>query len=88
MEVYLNVIEMGDGIFGIESAADNYFNKPAKNLTKQEAAMIAACLPNPKFYKVNPVSSFVAFRSRIIMRQMSNLQTDPDIQNIVGPLSP
>ena len=88
MDVYLNVIEMGDGIFGIESAANNYFNKPAKNLTRQEAAMIAACLPNPKRYKVKPASSFVLSRSAVIVRQMNNLQTDPDIQFIVGSLSP
>jgi len=88
MEVYLNVIEMGDGIFGIEMASEIYFNKPAKNLTKQEAAMIAACLPNPKRYKIKPLSSFIAARSRTIMQQMSNLQTDPDIQRIVGTLPP
>lgn len=88
MEVYLNVIEMGDGIFGIEMASKIYFNKPAKNLTKQEAAMIAACLPSPKRYKVKPLSSFVAARSRTILQQMSNLQSDPDIQRIIGMAQP
>ena len=88
MQVYLNVIEMGDGIFGIEMASEIYFNKPAKNLTRQEAAMIAACLPSPKRYKVKPLSSFVSARSRTIMQQMNNLQSDPDIQRIVGTLSP
>jgi monofunctional biosynthetic peptidoglycan transglycosylase len=88
MEVYLNVIEMGDGIFGIEMAAQQYFNKPAKNLTKQEAAMIAACLPSPKRYKVKPLSSFVAGRSRTIVQQMNNLQGDPDIQRIIGTSPP
>jgi len=84
MEVYLNVIETGDGIFGIEMASQIYFNKPAKNLTMQEAAMIAACLPSPKRYKVKPLSSFVAARAGTIVRQMNNLRTDPDIQRIVG----
>lgn len=88
MEVYLNVIEMGEGIFGIEMAAQQYFDKPAKNLTKQEAAMIAACLPSPKRYKVKPLSSFVAGRSRTIMQQMNNLQSDPDIQRITGTPPP
>ena len=88
MQVYLNVIEMGDGIFGVEMASEIYFNKPAKNLTRQEAAMIAACLPSPKRYKVKPLSSFVLARSRTIMQQMNNLQSDPDIQRIVGTLSP
>ena len=88
MAVYLNVIEMGDGIFGIEAAANEYFNKPAKNLSKQEAAMIAACLPNPKRFKVKPASSYVSYRSRVIVQQMNNLQTDPDIQSIIGTLPP
>jgi monofunctional biosynthetic peptidoglycan transglycosylase len=88
MEVYLKVIETGDGIFGIEMAANIYFNKAAKNLTRQEAAMIAACLPSPKRYKVKPLSSFVAARSATIMQQMNNLQTDPDIQRIIGIPSP
>ena len=86
MEVYLNVIEMGDGIFGIEMASNIYFNKPAKDLTRQEAAMIAACLPNPKRYKVKPASLFVVARARVIMGQMNNLQTDPDIQHVIGTL--
>jgi monofunctional biosynthetic peptidoglycan transglycosylase len=88
LEVYLNVIEMGDGIFGIEMAANKYFNKSANNLSRQEAVMIAACLPNPKRYKVKPASSFVTARSRTIMQQMNNLQTDPDIQRVIGTLQP
>ena len=53
LEVYLNVAEMGKGIFGIECAANIYFNKSAKKLSRREAAMIAACLPNPKRYSSN-----------------------------------
>jgi monofunctional glycosyltransferase len=88
MDVYLNVIEMGDGIFGIEAASRSYFNKPAKNLTKREAAMIAACLPNPKRYKVKPASSWLMRRAGAIQRQMDNLHTDPDIQRITGIIPP
>lgn len=84
MEVYLNVIEMGDGIFGIEAAAQSYFNKPAKYLSRQEAALIAACLPNPKRYKVKPPSTYVSSRARTIVQQMNNLSTDPDIQKVIG----
>lgn len=73
MELYLNIAEMGDGIFGIEAAARNYFNKSAKNLSKAEAAMIAACLPNPKVYTIKPLSKHVAKRSQWILRQMNNL---------------
>jgi len=54
MEVYLNVIEMGDGIYGAEAAAQKYFHKPASKLTRGEAALIAAALPNPR--KRNPAA--------------------------------
>jgi len=83
LEVYLNVIEMGDGIFGIEAAAGKYYNKPAKYLTRQESALIAACLPNPKRLKVKPTSNYMLARSIYISRQMNNLESDPDIQNII-----
>jgi len=83
MDVYLNVIEMGDGIFGAEKAAQVYFNKPAKNLTRREAAMIAACLPNPKIYSVKPPTRYIANRYPVIMRQMNNLDSDDDILTII-----
>lgn len=88
LEVYLNVIEMGKGIFGIEMAARIYFNKHAGSLTRSEAAMIAACLPNPKRYTVKPLSAYVSARSRSILQQMNNLSTDPDIQKLTGGASP
>src|ERR1700730_17814803 len=71
LEVYLNVSEMGDGIFGIEAAARHHFGKPAKNLTRTEAAMIAACMPNPKAYTLKPLSKRVAIRYPWIIVQMS-----------------
>lgn len=83
LDVYLNTIEMGEGIFGIEAASKIYFNKPAKNLSRQEAAMIAACLPNPKRFKVKPLSNYVASRSQWVLQQMSFLEPDPDIQKII-----
>ena len=83
MEMYLNVSEMGPGIFGIEAAAQNYFKKPAKKLTRQEAAMIASCMPNPKKYTVKPLSRYVAKRYPWVMTQMAFLQNDPDIQKLL-----
>ena len=83
LEVYLNVAEMGKGVFGIESAARQYFNKPAKKLTKREAAMIAACLPNPKKYIVKPPSRYINQRYPWILRQMNNLEGDPEINALV-----
>ena len=83
LDVYMNVIETGKGVFGVEAAANKYFNKTAKNLTRREAAMIAASLPNPKRFTVKPLSSQVAYRSVWIMQQMNNLETDPDVLNII-----
>ncbi len=62
----------------------NYFGKPAGRLTRAEAAQIAACLPNPKVYTVKPLSRQVAARSPWILRQMANLDGDPDIQAIIN----
>jgi monofunctional biosynthetic peptidoglycan transglycosylase len=83
LEVYMNVVEMGNGIFGIEAASKKYFNKKAADLSRQESSMIAACLPNPRLYSVKPVSRYVSIRSGWVLRQMNNLQADPDIQNII-----
>ena len=83
LEMYLNVAEMGEGVFGVEAAAKKYFNKSAKNLTRTEAAMIAACLPNPKGYTVKPLSKHVAARYPWILRQMGHLEDDPDIQALI-----
>lgn len=83
LEVYLNTIEMGKGVFGIEAAAQQYFHKSAKYLSRNEAAMIIACLPNPKVYTVKPESRFVAWKSKWILRQMSNMQGDKNVQALI-----
>ena len=83
LETYLNVAEMGKGIFGVQAAAKIYFNKDAKNLSRAEAAMIAACLPNPKMYTVKPLCNYVAHRYTNIMQQMNNLEGDEDIDALV-----
>lgn len=71
MEVYLNTIEMGNGIYGAEAAAQHWFKKPASKLSKVEASAIAAILPNPRKYKANPVTNYIASRKNWIMRQMN-----------------
>ena len=83
LEMYLNVSEMGDGIFGVQAAAKHYFNTDAKNLTRKQAALIAACLPNPKGYTIKPLSAHVASRYPWILRQMNSLEKDPDIQELL-----
>ncbi len=83
LEMYLNVSEMGKGIYGIEAAAKNYFGKSAKNLNRPEAAMIAGCLPNPKVYTIKPLSRHVAIRYQWIMYQMNRLEGDEDIRKLI-----
>ncbi|HEY0677090.1 MAG TPA: monofunctional biosynthetic peptidoglycan transglycosylase [Chitinophagaceae bacterium] len=83
LEMYLNVSEMGKGVFGIEAASQKYYRKPAKKLTRMQAACIAACLPNPKVYTVKPMSAYVRSRCNWTIRQMNNLQNDPDIQKLL-----
>lgn len=72
LEVYLNSIEMGPGIYGAEAAARYWFNKPASELTTFEAAAIAAILPNPRQFKANPASNYIEGRKSWIVRQMKN----------------
>ncbi len=83
LEMYLNVAEMGKGVFGVQAAAQKYFNKNAKALTRSEAAMIAASLPNPKAYTLKPICNYVERRYPEIMHQMDNLQGDPDIAELI-----
>lgn len=71
MEVYLNVIEMGDGIYGAQAASKTFFKKDAKYLSKNESASIAAVLPNPRKFNVGKPSAYVLKRQGWIMRQMS-----------------
>jgi len=73
MQVYLNVIEMGDGIYGCEAASKAYFHHNAILLKASEAASIAAVLPNPRKYKVNKPGPYVKYRQQVIQRRMGKL---------------
>ena len=76
MEVYLNSIEMGNGVYGVEAASQFWFKKPAIKLNRNEAAAIAAILPNPRRYRANPATNYIQGRKNWIVRQM----------NFFGPL--
>ena len=80
LEVYLNVIETGPGCFGVEAAAQHYFHKSAKKLTRAEAAMIVAGFPNPKKFTARPMTRRVAWRYPQILREMNNIEGDEDVQ--------
>lgn len=73
LERYLNSIEMGRGVFGVEAASEYYFKKSSKDLTKSEAAWIATILPNPKKYDPKNPSSYLNKKHNWIMRQMNNV---------------
>ena len=80
MEVYLNVIEMGPGVYGIEASAQSNFNKHASQLTEEQAAKIVACFPNPKkFFVVHPQTRRISWRYPQILREMNHLRDDEDI---------
>lgn len=70
MEVYLNSIEMGNGIYGAEAASKYWFKKSANKLSKLEASAIASILPNPRVYKANPRSNYIQGRTVWITKQM------------------
>ncbi len=70
MEVYLNIIEMGDGVYGAEAASQHYFHKPANHLTNQQAAAIAVILPNPFKFSANHPSRYSLKRQSFALRQM------------------
>lgn len=69
-EIYLNVIEWGDGVFGAEAAARHYFRKPASALTPREAARLAAMVPNPRFYDEHRSTRYLERRTRTIQKRM------------------
>lgn len=73
LTVYLNIAQFGDGIFGVEAAANHYFHKSASNLTAHESALLAAVLPNPIIYRVNHPTRFVKAKQQWILRQMRAL---------------
>lgn len=73
LEVYLNVIEFGNGIYGVEAAANCFFKKSADKLSKDEAALLASVLPNPIRYRVENPSSYILRRKNWIKRQMGRM---------------
>ncbi|MCE2786922.1 MAG: monofunctional biosynthetic peptidoglycan transglycosylase [Bacteroidota bacterium] len=73
LEIYINIIEMGDGVYGAEAAAQHYFKKSAADLNSRESALIAACLPNPRRWKANKPSNYIDRKARGIQRFMHHI---------------
>jgi monofunctional glycosyltransferase len=74
MEVYLNVIEFGDGVYGAEACAQTYFKKPASKLSRQEAALIAACIPNPLRWKPSRPTPYIKRKQQWILNRMNKIE--------------
>ena len=83
LEVYLNVIETGPGCFGVEAAAQHYFHKSAKKLSRAEAAMIVAGFPNPKKFTARPMTRRVSWRYPQVLREMNNIEGDEDVRALL-----
>ncbi len=74
LEIYLNSVEWGSGVFGAEAAAQRYFRKPAERLSPHEAARLAVMLPAPKLYETRPNSAYLAGRTATIVARMGAVQ--------------
>ncbi|MDO8344748.1 MAG: transglycosylase domain-containing protein [Cellvibrio sp.] len=74
LEIYLNSVEWGEGIFGAEAAAQHYFRKPAKQLTSYESARLAVMLPRPKYYEKQSTSNYLASRAATIVARMTDAE--------------
>lgn len=83
LEVYLNVAQTGKGIFGFGAAAEQYYHEPPSALTRAQAAMIAAVLPNPLRFSVRAPSSYTRRRQKWILGQMNNLYGAADIMGLL-----
>jgi monofunctional glycosyltransferase len=73
LEVYLNIVELGDGVYGVEAASQRYFRKPASRLRPEEAALLAAVLPNPLRLRADRPSAYVEERRAWILQQMGQI---------------
>ena len=82
LEVYLNIVELGDMIFGVGAASQLYFKKTPNKLTRSQAALIAATIPNPKRFSVRKPSGYVLRRQSWILGQMSSLGGTSYLRNL------
>ena len=84
LQVYLNSIEFGPGVYGCEAASQFYFRKPAIEISKAQAARLAVVLPNPLLYKVNATSGYVVRRQVVALQQMANYGFDLETTRVNG----
>ena len=73
LEIYLNSVEWGEGVFGAEAASQHYFRKPASRLSPYEAARLAVMLPRPRYFETRPNSDYLATRANVIVARMGSV---------------
>ena len=73
-EIYLNVVEWGNGVFGAQAAARYYYGAPAANLSASQAARLAVMLPSPRFYDQHRQSTYLTRRTGLILRRMGSAE--------------
>lgn len=82
LEIYLNIVELGELTFGVEAASQRFFDKSASQVNRQEAALLAAVLPNPLLYRVNAPSQYVRKRQAWVLEQMRRLGGITYLENL------
>ncbi len=82
LEVYLNIVEFGDGVYGVDAASTTFFHKSSSKLKPSEAALLAAVLPNPHKYRVDAPSPYVRGRQAWILRQMGQLGGEQVVKDL------
>jgi monofunctional biosynthetic peptidoglycan transglycosylase len=87
METYLNIVELGDGNFGVEAASQDFFGKPASELTRTEAARLASVLPSPRNYSVQNPGPYVIGRTNRIVAMMGDVTRD-QLDGCILPYAP
>jgi monofunctional biosynthetic peptidoglycan transglycosylase len=88
LEVYLNIAQFGDGVYGVEAAAQRFWRKPAARLDRFEAATLAAVLPNPITFRANAPSKYVVKRRDWILAQMRGLGGARYLNELENPTAP
>ena len=83
MEVYLNSIEMGDGIYGVDAVAEAHFYTDALNLTSEQCALISATLPNPRLFSSKDPSPYMKKRQARILQEMKYLEKQPSFRRLL-----
>ncbi len=73
LEIYLNSVEWGEGVFGAEAAAQHYFRKPASSLNAWESARLAVMLPRPRYFEQRSQSPYLASRAEVIVGRMNDV---------------